>query len=1050
MDLAGEWKLKLDPADSVRPPDIPFDDRMTLPGSTELARKGAHVTAPLPHEMYLNSEWKFVGPAFYQRKITIPAEWKDAETELFLERVMWQSRVWIDGREVSETEDSLVTPHVHRLGRLAPGKHDLIIRVDNRMIHPIGDKGHAYGGQTQSVWNGIVGRIELRPVAESHVSSIRVFPSLDGNVTVEVNGNFAGDLMLHADCAELDHADKPVEFAIKNAKGGQVSLTGRATEKPKVWSEFSPARYTVGISLKDHSGRMLDRKVATFGFREVRSEGNQLLINGKPAFMRGNLECAVFPKTGHPPVDVESWRRIWRIYQNHGLNHARFHSWCPPEAAFTAADELGIYLQVEAPIWMDGWMSAPNPRKEMDTPGYPKGLGLGDRTNDAFAKKEIRRIIDAYGNHPSFVFFCIGNELSTTNFEVTGEWMREAKQHDPRHLYAVSTARKLSTFCEYNATHNIPDVGWCRQHVEFGTAWDYEKPYSSTRVPTIAHEIGQWPVYVDWKTELPKYTGPLKPYRLEAMAGEARKNGLYDRASEMKNASGASNRILYRYEIESFLRTPSCRGFQLLGMQDFSGQGEALVGWLDSFHDSKGTTDPLDFRRYCAPIVPLLKLPAYVFKPTDRPEIEALVSHYGAKELNAATIRWDLVSTDGKELSSGAFGQSHIPAGGVTSLGKFTPDFSKVMRPTQAKLTLRIPNAGENAYDLWIYPDEAAPPPDNVTFAGDWETAKDALAKGGRVVFSANLSGGPKAARSAGWFPLYWSVPFFPGQGIDTIGLLVHEKHPAFNGFPTPPHADWNWFRICQGARGFDVTDLTNKEFRGIAEPVCDFHINRRLASIFELKQGAGKLLVCGYDITAENAAKFPEVAALRNSLIAYAASPEFNPRTEIESPALARLFENPQLKLPPLPKAFAKADLYVSAAAKLPVSGKSTDWRKSYDAILRQAEGVDYKVLTADGDWRDNDGQAWHGKKLEVEIHPRAGVPGTLHVRFADWNHNGRSGRVTVEGKTVDLGAHIEGTWLTFPLIREDSNDGRFQLSATALSGPNLMITDIAFVPDE
>ena len=1049
MDLSGEWRLKLDQDASLNPPEVSFDDRMTLPGSTEIAKKGTQVTAPLPHEMYLNSGWKFVGPAFYQREIEIPAEWEDCETELFLERVMWQSRVWVDAREVSSPEDSLVTPHVHRLGKLTPGKHDLIIRVDNRMIHPIGDKGHAYGGQTQSLWNGIVGRIELRPVAENHISSIRVFPSMDGNVKVEVNGNFSGDLMLYADCAELERSEKPVDFALKNAKGSKVILAGSAARQPETWSEFSPTRYVAGVSLKDRFGKTLDRKVTTFGFREVKTEGNKLLINGKPAFMRGNLECAVFPKTGHPPMDVESWRRIWRIYQNHGLNHARFHSWCPPDAAFSAADELGIYLHVEAPIWMDGWMSAPNPRKEMDTPGYPKGLGLGDRTNDAFARAEIRRIIDTYGNHPSFVFFCIGNELSTTDFRVTGEWMREAKQHDPRHLYAVSTARKLSKACEYNATHNIPDVGWCRQHVEFGTAWDYEKQYSRARVPTIAHEIGQWPVYVDWKTELPKYTGPLKPFRLEAMADEARKNGLHDRATELKNASGASNRILYRYEIESFLRTPSCRGFQLLGMQDFSGQGEALVGWLDSFYDSKGTTDPLEFRRYCAPIVPLLKLPAYVFKSTDRPEIEALVSHYGAEDLKVESIRWELVSKDGKKLSSGDLSAREIPSGGVVSLGRFTPDFSKVDQATQAKLTLRISETADNSYDLWIYPNKSDADSNNVIFASDWEEAKDALAKGGKVLLSAHLLGGPRAARYAGWFPLYWSVPFFPGQGIDTIGLLVHDKHPAFNGFPTPPHADWNWFRICQGARGFDLTDLTNPDFRGMAEPVCDFHINRRLVSIFELKHGNGKLLVSGYDITAENAAKFPEVAALRNSLLAYAASPEFHPRTEIPAAALDKLFENPQLKLPPLPDAFAKADLYVSAAAKLPVTDKSMAWRKGYDAILRQADGVDYQVVRADGDWRDNEGHAWHGAKLVVEIKPRAGVPGTLHVRFSDWNRNGRSGRVTVEGKTVELGPHVDGKWLAFPLIREDSNDGRFLLSAEALSGPNLMITDIAFVPE-
>ncbi len=1069
INLAGKWKLELDAKDEViktAPNKWTFSDTMTLPGTTDLAGKGPHITKPIPFHYHLNREYAFTGPAYYSRTITIPEGWKNIDTQLLLERVMWQSRVWVDGQEIGKAQDSLNTPHLHNLGKLTPGKHELVLRIDNRMIHPIGDKGHAYGDQTQSIWNGVVGKIEIRAKPDQHIKNVRTFPSLDGHVKIEVTGGLSGKLI-----ATINNG---VTKTTRLRSPSQKTILNLQIKNPTLWSEFSPKIYQLTVNLADKDGNVIDTHITTFGFREVAHDGNQLLINGKPAFMRGNLECAVFPKTGHPPVTVAEWKKVWQVYKDYNMNHARFHSWCPPEAAFVAADEMGIYLQVEAPIWIDGWMTKPNPRKEMDTLGHPQGLGKNDRSTDVFALAEIRRTIDTYGNHPSFIFFAIGNELGTSNFKVTGTWMRDAKKHDPRHLYAASTARTITEFCDFNATHNIPNIGWCRQHVEFGTNWDYEKSYSRAPVPIIAHEIGQWPVYVDWKSELPKYTGPLKPYRLQEMAEAAKANGLYDRSEELKSASGATNQILYRDEIESFLRTPSCRGFQLLGMQDFSGQGEALIGWLDSFYESKGATDPMVFRTYCAPTVPLLKLPGYVFKTNEKPEIEALVHHYGEKDFKNQPVEWSLLGEDEKILASGKLDNTNAPAGAVSKLGKFTLDFSKVTAPTTLTLRISLPVQQHgpipqyaNDYALWVFPpvkelsklfETKDTPKDQKTggsekallLTSDWEgVAKPALAKGKSVLLIANQLGGPQAAKQASWFPLYWSVPFFPGQNKETIGLRLTAEHPAFDGFPTENHADWNWFRLCKGAHGFDLSGITPNNDRPIAEPVTDFHFNRRIASIFEAKVGQGKLLVCGYNLSAQQAEKLPEVAQLRQSLIEYTASKKFNPSTTITTEALDKLFFDPTIKLQKLPPRFAKADIYVNAAGKLGTQGASVAWSKGRDQILRQTKGVDYKVKT-DGVWRDKNGSAWHGKNITVTVTPRSGVPGKFYVRFHDWNKNGRTGTITFEGKTRQLGPHTDGGWVEFPVIREDTNDARLVLTAKVLTGPNLMITDIVFVPEE
>ena len=149
--------------------------------------------------------------------------------------------------------------------------------------------------------------------------------------------------------------------------------------------------------------------------------------------MRGNLDCLHFPLTGYPSCDIQEWERIFRIYKSYGLNHVRFHSWCPPEAAFTAADRIGIYIQAEV-LWIDWWMSVVRKeRPEMTTRGLPKGLGHNPSA-DKFVPEELQRMIEAYGNHPSFTMLCIGNELGNSNFDIMQQWIKSLQEKDPRRL----------------------------------------------------------------------------------------------------------------------------------------------------------------------------------------------------------------------------------------------------------------------------------------------------------------------------------------------------------------------------------------------------------------------------------------------------------------------------------------------------------------------------------------------------------------------------------------------------------------------------------------
>jgi hypothetical protein len=1064
VSLAGTWRFATDSGDEGiangwwRSAEA-LTENLPLPGTTDLAGKGERRTNAPDGEHHLTREFHHLGPAWYQRDIEIPKSWRGLRVELTLERVMWQSRVWLDDREVSPPGDSLSVPHIHSLGHvgteIAPGTRRLTLRIDNRMIHPIGDKGHAYGDQMQSIWNGAVGEIALRTIAPGEVRHARIFPDAEtqtirAELTLEPGTSHhspTGTIILH------DPDGREITRALWQTEPGTTihETTLKLETPPRLWSEFEQPLYQVDVR-SDRAGEGSEPWSERFGFRSIGRAGQRLAINGRPTFFRGNLECAAFPLTGHPPVDVESWRRIWRVYREHNLNHARFHSWCPPRAAFEAADELGIYLQVEAPIWMDHWMAGPNPRPEMETAGHPQGLGKNDRGNDDFARAEIRRILDEYGNHPSFVLFCIGNELGTSDFDVIGRWMAEARAHDPRRLYAASTARTITGHCDYNATHHIPGIGPCRARFSADTRWNYEETYARAPVPILAHETGQVPVYPDWN-ELAKFTGPLKPFRLEAMREQARANGILNDAADLRAASGALNRLLNREELEGYFRTPSCAGFQLLSMQDFTGQGEALVGWRDIFYQDKGTTDPAEFRQWCAPTVPLLEIPKRIWQTHETLTAATLIHHSGPEPETHISLHWSLRKRDGPQtLASGTLPAVTVKPGDVARAGELSIDLKHITAPAELQLTLAAEGRNEicNSYPLWIFPEKIdSSAPDDIVLTDDWPAAKAAIAAGRRVVFFTDRVGAPGATGLASWRPLYWSVPFFPGQHSQTLGLLVRNDHPALATFPTPAFNDWLWHDICAGAKGFDLTGLVPDAWKPITQPVTDFHLNRKLGSLFELRVGQGSLLVSGYSLAADRAATHPEVAALRRSLLDYAASPAFAPTLELPVETLDALFPEPPPELAALPEGFAGAQLYIRAAGRLAERNQNRPHNPADDQVLARAEGIKYTV-EADGAWRDDSGSAWHGKQIRITLETRAGVPGTLHLRFHDWNRNGRTGTLTIEGETLDLPAHTEARWILFPILREHTNDGRILIHATATAGPNLMLTDLAFLPTE
>lgn len=1046
ISLAGEWHFSLDPKNEGEKESWAgkeLGNMITLPGTTDQAQYGEKTLGS--DYGILTRAYKYIGPAWYQREIEIARDLGNKDFELYLDRVLWESKVWIDGK-YCDLQDGLGVPHIHRLGKLKAGKHTLSIRINNDMIYNIGDKGHTYSEYTQSIWNGAVGRIELRAREAVHVSAIKTWPDMNTKelkVTFNVE-NSAKPTAIHYRYSLVDLSSgrkvmeetKTEQVTVGNT---QYSTTLKLNEEVQLWDEFTPNLYK--LIVESSVGKSIEMNEVEFGFRKVSASKSKVLINDKPVFLRGNLDCVHFPLTGYPSCDPAEWERIFRIYKEYGMNHVRFHSWCPPEAAFVAADRMGIYLQVEI-LWIDWWMTtAPKDRPDMLTKGLPEGLGKNPSA-DMYVQSEMSRIMDAYGNHPSFIMFCIGNELGNSDFNIMEKWVAKMKASDNRHLYAVSTARNIMPVDQFMVTHNIPNVGGTYGVRGYSTEYDLEENYAKANIPIIAHELGQYPVYPLW-SEIDKYTGVLKARNLEECRESARKNQVEAMNIPFHQASGALQDLLYKAHLENLLRTPSCAGFQMLSMADYQGQGEALVGWLDCFWDSKGITSPESFRRYCNKVVPLARFKKYVWETGEIFDARLQVANYGADVINTKAT-WMLSSATGCIIEQGTIDHESIVRGEVKEIGKASIKLNSIKQA--GKFTFSITLEGteyHNSWNLWIYP-PVTPVKGDVMVATEFSDAvKEKLNQGGNVLLIANKLGTEETARPLYFTPLFWSTVFFPGQSNSTLGLYVNNAHPALNRFPSDNFSDYQWENISQG-HSFIMN--AHPEIIPVAQPISDFHINEKLASIFECKVGKGKLMVCGYDITND---KNPVARQMKYSLLAYMNQSNFNPAYTVNSQELERILYYVQPAISQVPKGFEKALLYVKCGGNMQESG-SKIWQKELDQVLAKAEKCDYNVVCTDI-WKDEDGTEWTGAEMTVTIKTPKGLIGNLFVRFVDTNKQMREGSIWFEGREMKLGKHTEdgGKWIKIFVMREDTNDGEIVLKTKVSQGGNLMISEIGFIAE-
>ena len=638
-------------------------------------------------------------------------------------------------------------------------------------------------------------------------------------------------------------------------------------------------------------------------FKNFCIKGQHFYANGHPIFLRGKHDACVWPLTGHVAMDVESWRNYLGTCDAYGINHIRFHSWCPPEAAFVAADEFGIIMQPELPFW-----------------------GSFDEKDDTlmtFLHKEGENILRTYGHHPSFRMFALGNEL-WGSIEKMAEFIEDFRKIAPDKVYTFGSNYYLGyqgvkKGMDYFTTCRVGGEGWgnynthTRGSFSFADAADggminhfypntmmnfeegcklaFPEGESWTKaVPVISHETAQFQTYPDFD-EIKKYTGVLYPYNMEVFRSRLEKAGMSDQAKDFHQASGLWSLQLYKQDIEMDLRTKNMAGFQLLDLQDYPGQGSAYVGILDAFMEPKGLCTEREWRQWCAPVVPLLIADRFCFTNEGGLHAWIQVANYSGQSLNGKTLRWELTATE--TVSSG---EIKLPSTeGLFTAGELNIDLSAFTKPTQLQLSLSIDETEyfgvpyHNTYDLWVYPSwvDLSKLESMVTVTNVLdERAIAQLEKGKSVLLmpdSTDLCVG-------GLFTTdYWNYRMFKtisennkkSVSPGTLGILTDPKHPIFKGFPTQMHTNWQWFPIIKASHPM-MLDNTGKDYRPIVQVIDNIERNHKLGLVFEFQIGNGKLLVCMADLEAAR------------SVLEYITSPDFAPKTHITLEDFQKLMTTP------------------------------------------------------------------------------------------------------------------------------------------------------------
>ena len=972
-----------------------FDDTFELPGTVSLWKKktpgndrpDGYLYDPYVMEGYIWFKRKVDLSSFYGKK---GSKEENKHFILHLERTRI-SYVWVDG-EFAGSAESFVKPHEYDITRLIKGEEtEIVIMVSNTDYKTKG--GHLTSVDTQTNWIGILGDISIRVYDTIRIRSVAARSRIkdnsavltytienycDEDIKVDLSITYSAMRLKEEYSATDSDMSEVAQLAAKRPQSPtDEAMIEKLTERlnsrgafavqsmpleagisdleieipfdnnPLRWTDEHPYVYELATKIvaTDYNvNRIKSRKVSSpfsedaadfkkmmFGLRRFSAKGNSFYVNEQKTFLRGKHDGMIFPLTGFAPMNIYGWLKVMKAAKDMGINHYRFHTCCPPDAAFMAADLLGIYMQPELPFW--GTFCG-----EGDE-GY-------DEASQQFLRREGFNMLDEFSTHPSYCMMSLGNEL-WGNAKAMNRLLKEYKEYRKHILYTqgsnnfqwtpnIQPYDDFFSGVRFTIDRQIRgSYASCDQpygHVQTavpGTVFNYETAIRGTqsesakkesedgyveiqygtgikkvklsevkdelipKIPVVSHEVGQYVTYPLF-SEIEKYKGVLSPENLKIFRERLEEKGLSDRAEAYFKNSGALAVACYKDEIETLLRTESLAGFQLLDIQDFMGQGTAIVGVLDAFMENKGLISAPKWRNFCSNMVVQAEFETYILKNGGKFDFKISLSAYRDRPLPSAELKYVLKNrmTGATLAEDVTIGLDDLKRDGRSILSEASIELpqSDVIHVYDLEITLYttpvMDEAGgseykilaENSYTLYSYPTMADGEAElgNIKFCDSLDEAKSKAQAGENVLLFLSNEENKESVKGA-YATDFWCFHMFKqiseGMGkeipVGTLGLNIDKDHPAFSQFPTESFSTPQWFSIVENSR---VSILDDTGITPIAGMIDNFERNHNLGLLYEIKRERmkGKILVCTSDLPKLVREGHVEALALMKSLYSY------------------------------------------------------------------------------------------------------------------------------------------------------------------------------------
>ncbi len=854
INIAGEWDYFLQDSNKN---ELCFVDCFESQGKVSIPNTISTARLSPKHEytnnltksnvQSLRDPYKFVGSLWLRKLIDIPKITDSRQVKLYIERVNYTSTVWVDKKYLG-TVSSCSVGHEFVIDReLVSGKCiEIIIKIDNIDSMKLGDWSSAFTDETQTKWLGLVGKIELqlsKPKIklnyDEHSENVSIQFVLEGGVY---------------DAVEVECKELSLSGVLNKKDSGYTNTFDICKSQIKMWDAIEPHLYRAFIHGVVGNERTLIDELS-FGVRDISVKNQQFAVNDSVTFLRGTLDCGVFPETGHPPMNKTAWLKIFRIQKDFGLNHVRFHSWCPPEVAFEAADEIGMYLQVEGPFWLDHWMK------------YNLG---GAQCHRHFIIDETMKIVQSYHHHPSFCFFAVGNEMGGNGGELSilDDAVKQVKETFPMIKYSLSCntlidglERPLSSNDDFFVSKTINNIGvrgqYYLEELVSGKSLNFNDATQNSTCPVVTHEVGQYLVYPNME-EISKYQGVLKPINFLAIEEDLKKKGLLHKSRQYLKGSGHLSKLLYKAEIESALKTSKLAGIQLLGLQDYPGQYTATIGMLDSFWENKGVTTAREFQGFCGDVTLLIDYKKNVYFSDEEAKFWPVIANYSKDALNTNDFSFEVY--DGDVLVTCLPLEGHIAnAGCVTDLRELTFVLEEHISDSNTRLIKFVFHSNDgkfsNSWDVMFVSsryrgmscDKLAEGYSSVSvtrFASDIErhnTSKKVL-----VVphFNDLFDAIPGKL-----FPVFWSPVWYETQS--SLGLLINQQSSMLEKFPTGKYLDLHWKDIVENSASFSYEGL-KRDIEPIIDVIPNYFFNTRRSCLLEFQVLGRHVVVSSIDFFGE------------------------------------------------------------------------------------------------------------------------------------------------------------------------------------------------------